>query len=119
MNTISFSQAELDYIRSQPLARIGTASLFAKPDVAAVGFDFDGAYFYVSGLRNQRTRKYLNTKRNPRASVVIDDLASTRPWRPRGIKIDGEVDFVVRKGYAGEKEYLRINPTHKQSWGLE
>lgn len=114
-----FTQAELDYIRSQPLARIGTASLSGKPDVAAVGFDFDGDYFYVSGLRNQRTRKYLNAKKNPRASLVIDDLASTRPWRPRGIKIDGDVDFVVRKGYAGEKEYLRIKPVRKHSWGME
>lgn len=114
-----FTQAELDYIRSQPLARIGTTSLSGKPDVAAVGFDFDGDYFYVSGLRNQRTRKYLNAKKNPRASLVIDDLASTRPWRPRGIKIDGDVDFVVRKGYAGEKEYLRIKPVRKHSWGME
>lgn len=114
-----FSQAELEYIRSQPLARIGTASPAAKPDVAAVGYDFDGEFFYVSGRRNEQTRKYWNAKRNPVASLVIDDLASTRPWRPRGIKIEGTVDFVTRTGYAGEKEYLRIKPTQKRSWGLE
>lgn len=105
-----FSQTELDYIRSQSLARIGTASPTAKPDVAVVGFDFDGEFFYVSGRRNQRTRKYLNTKKNPFTSFLIDDLASVRPWRPRGLKIDGEVDFVIRNGYAGEKEYLRVTP---------
>lgn len=116
---MDFTPAELEYIRSQPLARIGTASADGKPDVAAVAFDFDGEYFYVSGMRNERTRKYHNAKKNPRASLVIDDLASTRPWRPRGLKIDGTVDFVMRAGYAGEKEYLRIKPLSKRAWGLE
>jgi len=116
---MDFTHAELQYIRSQRLARIGTASAKGKPDVAAVAFDFDGQYFYVSGIRNQATRKYHNAKANPRASFVIDDLASTAPWRPRGLKIDGDVDFVHRQGYAGEKEYLRITPTEKRSWGLE
>lgn len=114
-----FSQSELDYIRSQPLARIATASPSGRPDAAVVGFDFDGEYFYISGRANERTWKYRNTKKNPLASLVIDDLASRSPWRPRGIKIFGRVDFVQRKGYAGEKEYLRIKPTGKRSWGLE
>ena len=89
MSQIEFSQAELDYIRSQPLARIGTASLKAKPDVAVVGFDFDGEVFYVSGQRNQRTRKYLNTKKNPLASLVIDDLASVRPGAHEVLRLMG------------------------------
>ncbi|MCW5875299.1 MAG: PPOX class F420-dependent oxidoreductase [Anaerolineales bacterium] len=114
-----FTQDEVAYIRSQKLARIGTASEDGRPDVAAVGFDFDGEYFYVSGYANQRTLKYRNTKANPFASLVIDDLASVRPWRPRGIKIHATVDFVHRNGYAGEKEYLRLKPQRKRSWGLE
>lgn len=115
---MEFTDAELAYIKSQPLGRIGTASPKGKPDVVAVAFDFDGEYFYVSGRRNEITLKYLNTKKNPRASFVIDDLASTRPWKPRGLKIFGDVDFVTRAGYVGEKEYLRIKPTRKHSWGL-
>jgi pyridoxamine 5'-phosphate oxidase family protein len=114
-----FSQSELDYIRSQALARIGTASPAGRPDVAVVGFDFDGEFFYVSGRANEATRKYRNTRENPVASLVIDDLASVKPWRPRGIKLFGPVDFVQHKGYAGEKEYLRLKPSRKYSWGLE
>jgi pyridoxamine 5'-phosphate oxidase family protein len=116
---IQFTQAEIDYIRSQPLGRIGTASPNGRPDVAAIGYDFDGSYFYISGRRNEATLKYKFTKRNPRASLVIDDLATRSPWRPRGIKIFGTVDFVTRAGYAGEKEYMRITPARKRSWGLE
>lgn len=114
-----FTQTELEYIRSQKLARIGTASAEGRPDVAAVAFDFDGEYFYISGYVNQRTHKYRNTKANPRASLVIDDLASERPWRPRGIKLFASVDFVQRSGYVGEKEYLRLKPLRKHAWGLD
>lgn len=117
---ISFSASEIDYIRSQPLARIGTASPKGRPDVAVVTFDFDGEYFYISGRTNEKTWKYKNTARNPRASIVIDDLASSHPWRTRGIKIQGEADIVFYKGVSsGERDYLRIRPTHKYSWGLE
>ncbi len=116
---MKFSQAEIAYIHSQPLARIGTASPSSRPDVAAVGFDFDGEYFYISGRHNEITLKYKNSLENPVASLVIDDLASTNPWRPRGIKIFGHVDIVQHQGYAGTKEYLRIQPRRKRSWGLE
>ena len=114
-----FSPTESAFIRSQRLLRIGTASPDGRPDVAPVGFDFDGDYFYISGMRNKETLKYKHTKENPLASLALDDLASVQPWRPRGIKILGDVDFVVRQGYAGEKEYLRIKPRRVHSWGLE
>ncbi|MFL6424231.1 MAG: hypothetical protein ACJ71R_11660 [Nitrososphaeraceae archaeon] len=54
INTI-FSQKEVEYLKSQRLARISTASVSLKedgsiqPDVVPVGFDFDGDYFYVGG----------------------------------------------------------------------
>jgi pyridoxamine 5'-phosphate oxidase family protein len=45
-NTI-FSQKEIEYIKSQRLARIATARPSIQPDVVPVGFDFEGDYFYV------------------------------------------------------------------------
>jgi pyridoxamine 5'-phosphate oxidase family protein len=117
---IKFTQVEVDFINSQRLLRIGTASDKGRPDVAVVEFDFDGAYFYVSGRDNEKTWKYKNAKRNPRASLVIDDLPSVKPWRTRGVKVNGSVDFVHYAGKSsGEREYLRIKPTHKYSWGLD
>ncbi|KAA3646100.1 MAG: PPOX class F420-dependent oxidoreductase [Chloroflexi bacterium] len=115
-----FTQPEIEYLNAQPLARMATVSSQQQPDVAAVGFDFDGEYFYVSGMRNQRTLKYKNVAAgNDKVSLVVDDLASRDPWQPRGIKIHGSADLVERKGYAGEKQYLRIKPERKWSWGIE
>jgi pyridoxamine 5'-phosphate oxidase family protein len=44
-----FSEKDIAYLKSQHVARIATASKGLQPDVAPVGFDFDGADFYVGG----------------------------------------------------------------------
>ena len=39
------------------------------------------------------TRKYKNVKDgNNEVAMVIDDLESVQPWRPRGIKISGNAE---------------------------
>lgn len=114
-----FSWKEVEYIKSQPLARIGTASTDGVPDVAPVGFDFDAKYFYISGMQLTKTHKYKNVVKNPRVSLVIDDLKSIKPWRPRFVKIFGSADLVTRKGYAGQTTYIRITPQRKTSFGLD
>lgn len=52
-----FSPKEVEYLKSQHLARIGTASKNGVPDVAPVGFDFDGKHFYVGGMHLTETHK--------------------------------------------------------------
>jgi len=114
-----FSAKEVKYLKSQHLARIGTATNDGVPDVAPVGFDFDGKYFYVGGMHLSKTHKYKNAVKNPRISLVIDDLKSVEPWHPRFVKIFGTADLVNRKGYVGETMYIRITPQRKTSWGLD
>lgn len=79
---IVFSEKEVDYVKSQRLARIVTANRTGDPDVAPVGFDFEGEYFYVSGHILTRTHKFRNIFENPKVSFVIDDLRSLKPWAP-------------------------------------
>ena len=114
-----FSEKEVRYIKSQRLARIGTATKDGVPDVAPVGFDFDGKYFYVGGLQLTKTHKYKNVTANPQVSLVIDDLKSIEPWRPRMVKIFGTADLVTRNGYLGEASYIRITPQRKTAWGID
>jgi pyridoxamine 5'-phosphate oxidase family protein len=89
MPDVIFSQKETEYLGSQRLARIATASSssslassregFIQPDVVPVGFDFDGKYFYVSGMNLLKSTKYKNVQKNPRVALVIDDLKSVNP----------------------------------------
>lgn len=114
-----FSDKEITYLQSQRLARIATASKEQQPDVAPVGFDFDGTYFYVGGITLSRTLKYKNVRDNPKVSLVIDDVESFNPPLTRGVKIHGIADLVTREGYVGPGTYIRIKPREKWSWGIE
>jgi pyridoxamine 5'-phosphate oxidase family protein len=128
VSSAKFSNQEIEYIRSQRLARIATASLDGdsiQPDVAPVGFDFDGEYFYIGGMNLPNSTKYRNVQRNSRVALVVDDLKSTQPWEPRGVRIYGMADVVTREGgYMARTDhpsatYLRIKPIKKWSWGIE
>ena len=41
-----FTTEEIDYIKTQHLARLATVSPGGQPDVAPVGFQFDGQRFH-------------------------------------------------------------------------
>jgi len=128
-----FSEKEIEYLKSQRLVRIATASVSSKeeengsiqPDVVPVGFDFDGEYFYVGGMNIGTSKKYKNVLKNNKVAIVIDDLKSVDPWDPRGMKIYGIADIVTRQGGYMEStghsnpQYIRINPKKKWSWGIE
>lgn len=127
-----FTGKEIEYIKSQRLARIATASSFShsgvessQPDVAPVGFDFDGEYFYVGGINILKSIKYKNILKNNKDALVIDDLKTTNPWEPRGIRIYRIADTVDRQGgYMSntdhpQSRYIRIKPTKKWGWGID
>ena len=127
--TTTFSKKEVEYLKSQRLARISTVSPEdLQPDVSPVGFDFDGKYFYVSGINLLKTRKYKNVLKNNKVALVIDDLETVNPWAPRGIRIYGTADIVTRQGgymdrahssSSSPPSYIRIKPLQKWSWGVE
>jgi pyridoxamine 5'-phosphate oxidase family protein len=114
-----FTQAETDYLNSQRLARIATVGANSQPDVVPVGFEFNGGYFYVGGRNMLDTRKFKNVSAGRvKVAIVVDDLASVAPWRPRGIRVYGTAEIVDHQGYAGRGKYLRITPEKAWSWGL-
>jgi pyridoxamine 5'-phosphate oxidase family protein len=114
-----FTEKEAAYLRSQKLARFATAAPDGQPDVVAVNFEFDGEVFHIGGLRQRKTVKYRNVLRNPRVALVVDDLESVDPWRPRGIRVYGRADVVQRRGFLGPGDYIRLTPEVKWSWGIE
>ena len=109
-----FTEHEDAYLRSQRMARIATASTAGAPDVAAVTFGVDGDTIVSGGYDITKTVRYGNLTTNPRAVIVIDDLASTDPWTPRGIKIRGSAALEALDG----RLQIRISPLVIWSWGL-
>ena len=117
-----YSEPEIEYLKSQRLARIATATGQGKPDVSPVGFEFDGMHFFV-GSHSQdiflSTRKYKNVRDgNKDVALVIDDLESVQPWKPRAMKINGTAEIVEHNGMFGPGKYLKITPSVTWSWGI-
>ena len=126
-----FTQKEIEYLKSQRLARIATAADSTQeqgsvqPDVVPVGFDFDGEYLYVGGMNLLKSTKFRNVLKNDKVAIVVDDLKSIDPWDPRGIRIYGIADIITRQGGYMDStdhpnpQYIRVTPKKKWSWGLE
>ena len=85
----AFTDDELPKRRDdQPrLARIATVGTDGTPHVVPVGWKYnaDEDTIDIGGHSLERTKKYRDVKRSGRVGRVIDDLASTDPWRPRGV----------------------------------
>lgn len=115
-----FNEEEEAYLRSQRLARLATVSADGQPDVVPVGFDFDGAHFYIAGIDLPSTRKYRNvTGGNHKVALVVDDVVSMTPWIPRFVRIYGTASLLRRNGSSGSGEYLEVTPTVSWSWNLD
>jgi pyridoxamine 5'-phosphate oxidase family protein len=110
----AFTDLELDYLRSQRLARLATASASGQPDVSAVGFGIDGDAVVSGGRDITKTVRYRHLRENPRATIVIDDLASVDPWQPRGVKVRGVATIETHDGSLR----IRIQPEVIWSWGV-
>jgi pyridoxamine 5'-phosphate oxidase family protein len=119
---MGFTDDEIAYLRSQPLARLATVSPTGSPDVVPVAFEFDGTAFWVGGAGDAvlATRKMRNIcAGGHRVALVIDDLVSLDPFIARGIRIYGAAEPPIERiGLVGPGHYCRITPTVSWSWNL-
>ena len=114
--TISLTEAERAYLKSQPLARLATVDPNGAPQNNPVGvfLDEETGDVLVGGHAMGATRKFRNVQANGQVALVVDDLVSRDPWTVRGLEIRGTavaledadppVPFMSR-------EVIRITPT--------
>ena len=120
-----FSAAEISYLQSQRLARIATAGPSGQPHVVPLAFRYnpDTDTIDVGGHDFAKRKKYRDVQSNPRVAIVIDDLASTDPWRPRMIEVRGEAEILPSGGDAigrgFDPDIFRIHPKRVISIGIE
>lgn len=114
----AFTSAELEYLSGgyRRLGRIATVGRDGTPHVVPVGFGYDPEHdaIVVRGRDLERTKKFRDVQRAGRAAIVIDDLESIDPWRPRGIEIRGRAEAL-----SSPEALIRIHPERVRSWGLE
>ncbi|HKW59137.1 MAG TPA: pyridoxamine 5'-phosphate oxidase family protein [Candidatus Dormibacteraeota bacterium] len=98
-----FSAVELDFLRSQRIARIATVGPSGWPHVVPVMYavNDDGSLdFDVDGV------KLRNLTAEPRAAMVVDAMGPKR-----GIAMQGQVELIA-------PERARLKPARKFVWGL-
>jgi pyridoxamine 5'-phosphate oxidase family protein len=112
-----FTEAELKYLRGgRQLGRLATVGADGTPHVVPVGWILNAARgtIDIGGHELQGTKKFRDVTRSGRAAIVVDDLASVDPWRPRGVEIRGRAEAI-----ALPTPLIRIHPERIVSWGLE
>jgi pyridoxamine 5'-phosphate oxidase family protein len=112
-----FTEAELRYMTGgRQLGRLATVGADGTPHVVPVGWIYNAATdtVDVGGYELERSKKFRDVAHSGRAAIVIDDLQSVDPWRPRGIEIRGRGEAI-----AMPTPLIRIHPQRIVSWGLE
>lgn len=130
---MKFTEKEIEFIKSLPVARIATISEKRWPQLTPVLHVFDGKDVYFA--TDYETKKYENLKKNSRVAVVIDKFPPTV-----GATIQGEAEIIERGKefeYAfkllqdrhtyykknpfkeGEAPIIKVKPLRKISWGLD
>lgn len=79
------------------LARVATVGVDGTPHVVPSGFTYnpDLDTIDLGGHSVERTKKFRDVARSGRAAAIIDDVASTDPWRPRAIEVRGRAQAVA------------------------
>lgn len=98
-----FSEAELEFLRSQRIARFATVGPSGWPHVVPVMYTMndDGSLdFDVDGV------KLRNLQFEPRAAMVVDAMGPKR-----GVAMQGGVELIA-------PERARLRPARKFAWGL-
>lgn len=112
-----FREAEIGYLAGgRQLGRLATVGADGTPHVVPVSYIYNAVRetIDVGGHELERTKKFRDVATSGRAAIVIDDLASTDPWVPRGIEVRGRGEAI-----ALPTPLIRIHPERIVTWGLE
>ena len=100
---MTFSEPELEFLRSQRIGRFATVGSSGWPHVVPVMYavNDDGSLdFDVDGV------KLRNLTLEPRAAMVVDAMGPRR-----GMAMQGRVELIA-------PERARMRPVRKFTWGL-
>lgn len=113
-DVVNFTEDEVAFLTQSRLARVATASSEGQPHVVPVVYEFDGTAFYFTGWKLEKSLKFKNLVENKKVALVVDDVVTVSPWRPRGLEVRG----VAELGSEGGRAYVKVTPLVKRGWGF-
>jgi pyridoxamine 5'-phosphate oxidase family protein len=112
----AFTDDELAYLHGERrLGRVATVGKGGTPHVTPSGWahNVEQDTIDLTGRELNRTKKFRDVAYSARAAIVIDDLASVSPWRPRALEIRGRAEAIT-----DPEPLIRIYPERIISWGV-
>jgi pyridoxamine 5'-phosphate oxidase family protein len=112
----AFTDDELAYLHGERrLGRVATVGKDGTPHVTPSGWahNVEQDTIDLTGRELNRTKKFRDVAHSARAAIVIDDLASVSPWRPRALEIRGRAEALTYP-----EPLIRIYPERIISWGV-
>jgi pyridoxamine 5'-phosphate oxidase family protein len=125
-----FTDAEIAYLRSQPLGRLGTVNAHGELHLVPVGFAYNAEHDSIDvGSRRPgiaASRKFRDVQATGRVVFLVDDVLTTdqtgqeRQIRAVEIRGIGETHHSGGKhlGPDFEPPFIRIRPQRIISWGI-
>jgi pyridoxamine 5'-phosphate oxidase family protein len=119
----NFTQAEIEFLKSQRLGRLATVNTTGEPHVVPVGFRYNDEIdtIDIGGHNIAVTKKFRDVARTGRAAFVVDIVLP--PWQPKGIEVRGHAETFPSGGEViGPQfapEMIRIVPERIIGWGIE
>ncbi len=117
-----FTEAELEYLKTQRTGRLATVNKNGEPQNSPVAFRYNAELdtIDIGGPNNSKSQKYRNVVRNGLASFVVDDHTEKGG---RGIEIRAHAEVVPEGGesmYPGwfSPELIRLTPKRIISWDI-
>ncbi len=130
----AFTAAEIEFLRSQPLARLATVGADGRPQVKPVGFllDTDADELVIGGYAGSgmaTSKKFRDVAANGFVAMVVDDVAEVNPWTPRGVEVRGHAEARMEGGaevgkrlgapFDFDPAWILVRPTRIVSWGID
>jgi len=120
-----FTPAEIEYLQSQRLCRLATATPDGRPHVVPVTYVYNGKEdtIDIGGHSFATRKKWRDVGRNPEVALVIDDLLTVDPWHPRMLEVRGTAERLQEGGKEAigehvDPEMFRIRPQRIQTFGI-
>jgi pyridoxamine 5'-phosphate oxidase family protein len=130
----TFTEAEVEYLSSQPLGRFATVGPDGRPHVMPVGVFYDPETQTIvigghAGSDMVTSKKFRDARSRPDVAFVVDDLVSVDPWTARFIEIRGRAETYTDGGEEVGKRidanmpfdsaFIRIRPHRILAMGID
>jgi pyridoxamine 5'-phosphate oxidase family protein len=118
-----FTEAELEYLRSQRLGRLATLAPDGTLQNSPVGFYVDetAGAINIYGRDLGNSKKFHNVAANGKVAFVVDDIVSFDPWQVRCFEVRGTAEALTEQVPPNpymSREVIRIHPRRIISWGM-